>query len=36
MWKDLAELTKIVNDYNVNEIFIGLPGDLTGDMGQKG
>ena len=35
MLEDLAELMKIVDDYDVKEIIIGLPRDLTGDMGQK-
>ena len=33
--KDLAELKKIVEDYEVKEIVIGLPRDLSGEMGKK-
>ena len=32
---DLAELKKIVDDYNVKEIVIGLPIDLNGGIGKK-
>ena len=33
--KDLAELKKIIEDYEVNEIVIGLPRDLSGEVGKK-
>jgi putative holliday junction resolvase len=33
--KDMAELKKVVDDYEVEEIVIGLPRDLSGEMGKK-
>jgi putative holliday junction resolvase len=33
--KDMAELKKIVEDYEIKEIVIGLPKDLSGEMGKK-
>ena len=33
--KDMAELKKIVDEYEVNEIVIGLPKDLSGEIGKK-
>jgi putative holliday junction resolvase len=33
--KDMAELKKIVDGYEVQEIVIGLPRDLSGEMGKK-
>ena len=32
---DLAELKKIVDEYAIKEIVIGLPRDLNGGMGKK-
>jgi len=33
--KDLAELKRIADEYDVKEIVIGLPRDLSGGMGKK-
>jgi putative holliday junction resolvase len=33
--KDMSELKKIVDEYEVKEIVIGLPKDLSGEMGKK-
>jgi putative holliday junction resolvase len=33
--KDMAELKKIVDEYEVKEIVIGLPRDLSGEIGKK-
>lgn len=33
--KDMSELKKIVDDYSIKEIVIGLPKDLNGRVGKK-
>jgi putative Holliday junction resolvase len=33
--KDLMEIQKVINDHDIGEIVIGLPKDLSGEIGKK-